>query len=110
MFMLNSSASDFPAGHNWWEYLDMKFPTTLKCIRLVYSGLFLITLSLPTLQKGPGYHLDLFIVGCLIFLHSAMGLPWVVGATVVSISHVQSLYLYSPCTAPGERPKFLGVR
>lgn len=70
----------------------------------------LVVLFHFSVQKGPGYHLDLLIVGCLIFLHSALGLPWVVGATVVSISHVQSLYLYSPCTAPGERPNFLGVR
>ena len=32
------------------------------------------------------------------------------GATVRSIAHVQSLFLYSPSSAPGERPKFLGVK
>lgn len=61
-------------------------------------------------QKQPGYHLDLLLIGCLIFLHSLLGLPWVVGATILSISHVQSLYLYSAHNAPGERPKFIGVR
>ena len=66
--------------------------------------------SLPTLQKGSGYHLDLLIVGIMIFVHSILGLPWVVGATVRSITHVQSLFILSPCTAPGERPKFIGVR
>ncbi len=64
----------------------------------------------PLLQKGPGYHLDLMIVACLVGLFSILGLPWVVGATVRSIAHVQSLFIYSPCTAPGERPKFLGVK
>ena len=61
-------------------------------------------------QKGSGYHLDLLIVAILIFVHSLLGLPWVVGATIRSITHVQSLFIYSPCTAPGDRPKFLGVR
>ena len=49
-------------------------------------------------------------MACLIGVFSLLGLPWVVGATVRSIAHVQSLFLYSPCTAPGERPKFLGVK
>ena len=62
------------------------------------------------MQKGPGYHLDMLIVGILVFVHSALGNPWVVGATVRSITHVQSLFQFHPCTAPGERPKLLGVR
>lgn len=31
-------------------------------------------------------------------------------ATVLSINHVNSLKLESECAAPGEKPKFLGVR
>lgn len=41
---------------------------------------------------------------------SAMGLPWFVAATVLSINHVNSLKLESECAAPGEKPQFLGVR
>ena len=41
---------------------------------------------------------------------SIMGLPWFVAATVLSISHVNSLKLESECSAPGEQPKFLGIR
>ena len=41
---------------------------------------------------------------------SVMGLPWFVAATVLSISHVNSLKLESECSAPGEVPKFLGIR
>lgn len=41
---------------------------------------------------------------------SIMGLPWFVAATVLSISHVNSLKLESGCSAPGEQPKFLGIR
>lgn len=33
-----------------------------------------------------------------------------VAATVLSINHVNSLKLESECAAPGEKPKFLGVR
>jgi hypothetical protein len=39
-----------------------------------------------------------------------MGLPWFVAATVLSINHVNSLKLESECSAPGEKPQFLGVR
>lgn len=41
---------------------------------------------------------------------SVMGLPWFVAATVLSITHVNSLKLESGCSAPGEQPKFLGIR
>jgi sodium bicarbonate transporter 10 len=62
------------------------------------------------LQKGCGYHLDLFVLAVLIIICSAMGLPWFVAATVLSINHVNSLKLESECAAPGEKPHFLGVR
>lgn len=61
-------------------------------------------------QKGCGYHLDLFVVGVMLGVCSLMGLPWFVAATVLSISHVNSLKLESECSAPGEQPKFLGIR
>lgn len=49
---------------------------------------------------------NLFQIG----LCSILGLPWFVAATVLSINHVRSLSRESECSAPGERPKFLGVR
>jgi anion exchange protein len=60
------------------------------------------------LKKGHGYHLDFVIVGCLVVLFSVLGLPWIVGATVKSIVHVQGLSVYSSY-APGKKPKFEGV-
>ena len=39
-----------------------------------------------------------------------MGLPWFVAATVRSITHVNSLRVESETSAPGEAPKFLGIR
>lgn len=62
------------------------------------------------MQKGCGYHLDLFVLAVLIEICSVMGLPWFVAATVLSINHVNSLKLESECAAPGEKPQFLGVR
>lgn len=62
------------------------------------------------LKKSCGYHLDLFVLCVLIQICSAMGLPWFVAATVLSINHVNSLKLESECAAPGEKPQFLGVR
>ena len=54
--------------------------------------------------------MDLAVVAMGIGICSILGLPWVVAATVLSLAHVQSLFVESTCTAPGERPKFLGVR
>ncbi|KAF7702397.1 hypothetical protein HF521_001680 [Silurus meridionalis] len=62
------------------------------------------------LKKGCGYHLDLLLVAVMLGVCSVMGLPWFVAATVLSISHVNSLKQESHCSAPGEQPKFLGIR
>jgi len=62
------------------------------------------------LKKGCGYHLDLFIIAIQIGVCSVLGIPWFVAATVLSINHVNSLRLESESSAPGEKPKFLGVR
>ncbi|ELV10842.1 Electroneutral sodium bicarbonate exchanger 1 [Tupaia chinensis] len=77
---------------------------------------FLIGVPSPKLQvpsvfkKGCGYHLDLLMVAIMLGVCSIMGLPWFVPATVLSITHVNSLKLESECSAPGEQPKFLGIR
>lgn len=62
------------------------------------------------LKKSYGYHLDLFIVAIVIAVESIFGFPWFVAATVLSLTHVNSLKIMSENTAPGERPSFLGVR
>lgn len=61
-------------------------------------------------QKGCGYHLDLLVVAVMLAVCSILGLPWFVAATVLSISHVNSLKVASESTAPGEQPHFLGIR
>ena len=62
------------------------------------------------LQKGSGYHLDLMVATICIAACSLCGLPWFVAATVRSMAHVGSLKKESECTAPGEKPVFLGCR
>ncbi|MEM9586517.1 MAG: PTS sugar transporter subunit IIA [Planctomycetota bacterium] len=43
------------------------------------------------LHKGPGYHWDLAVVGTINAVFSLFGLPWLVAATVRSLTHVRSL-------------------
>lgn len=61
------------------------------------------------LKKGCGYHLDLFVLCILIAICSIMGLPWFVAATVLAMTHVNSLKVESQTSAPGEKPQFLGI-
>ncbi|KIG13092.1 Sodium bicarbonate cotransporter [Enhygromyxa salina] len=43
------------------------------------------------LKKGPGFHLDLAVVGVITGVCSIFGLPWIVAATVHALNHVKSL-------------------
>ena len=69
-----------------------------------------ITNLFSFLQKGHGYHLDLFVLSFSILLCSFLGLPWFVAATVRAITHVRSLLKESELRAPGEKPQMTGVR
>ena len=51
----------------------------------------LVNQSEHRLQKGPGYHLDLLVVGLLTAGLSLFALPWLVAATVRSLNHVRAL-------------------
>ena len=77
---------------------------------IVMVPFFFLNCSFFSPQKGAGYHLDLLLVAIIIGICSLLGLPWVVAATVLSVGHVQSLFVESQCTAPGEKVQFLGVR
>ncbi|XP_071379114.1 sodium-driven chloride bicarbonate exchanger [Centroberyx affinis] len=103
-----------PLGPNpWWTAVISVVPALL-CTILIFMDqqitAVIINRKEHKLKKGCGYHLDLFIVGVMLGVCSLMGLPWFVAATVLSISHVNSLKLESECSAPGEQPKFLGIR
>lgn len=43
------------------------------------------------LVRGPGYHLDLAVVGVLVAAASLFGLPWLTAATVRSLAHLRAL-------------------
>jgi hypothetical protein len=43
------------------------------------------------LRKGPGFHLDLLVVGLIVGVGSVFALPWIVAATVHALNHVKSL-------------------
>ncbi|EYB97973.1 hypothetical protein Y032_0135g1923 [Ancylostoma ceylanicum] len=62
------------------------------------------------LRKGEGYHLDLLVIAALVLICSFLGLPFYVAATVLSVMHVNSLRIQSESSAPGEIPRFLGVK
>lgn len=103
-----------PLGKNpWWTLLAAAIPALL-CTILIFMDqqitAVIINRKEHKLKKGCGYHLDLLMVGIMLGVCSVMGLPWFVAATVLSISHVNSLKVESECAAPGEQPKFLGIR
>ncbi|XP_060637877.1 sodium bicarbonate cotransporter 3 isoform X6 [Anolis sagrei] len=103
-----------PLGSNpWWTLLIAALPALL-CTILIFMDqqitAVIINRKEHKLKKGCGYHLDLLMVGIMLGICSIMGLPWFVAATVLSISHVNSLKVESECSAPGEQPKFLGIR
>ncbi|KAI5626600.1 sodium-driven chloride bicarbonate exchanger isoform X5 [Silurus asotus] len=103
-----------PLGPNPWWTIPIAFIPALLCTILIFMDqqitAVIINRKEHKLKKGCGYHLDLFVVGVMLGVCSVMGLPWFVAATVLSISHVNSLKLESECSAPGEQPKFLGIR
>ncbi|XP_059385260.1 sodium-driven chloride bicarbonate exchanger-like isoform X5 [Carassius carassius] len=103
-----------PLGPNPWWTIIVSFIPALLCTILIFMDqqitAVIINRKEHKLKKGCGYHLDLFVVGVMLGVCSLMGLPWFVAATVLSISHVNSLKLESECSAPGEQPKFLGIR
>ncbi|XP_018614729.1 solute carrier family 4 member 4a isoform X5 [Scleropages formosus] len=100
-------------GNPWWVYLASALPALLVTILLFMDQQItavIVNRKEHKLKKGAGYHLDLFWVAVLIVVCSFMGLPWYVAATVISIAHIDSLKMETETSAPGEQPKFLGVR
>ncbi|XP_051497370.1 electroneutral sodium bicarbonate exchanger 1 [Apus apus] len=103
-----------PIGPNpWWTVLAALIPALL-CTILIFMDqqitAVIVNRNEHKLKKGCGYHLDLFLVSVMLGMCSVMGMPWFVAATVLSITHVNSLKVESTCSAPGEQRKFLGIR
>ncbi|XP_053715699.1 electrogenic sodium bicarbonate cotransporter 1-like isoform X5 [Synchiropus splendidus] len=100
-------------GNPWWVYLAAALPALLVTILIFMDQQItavIVNRKEHKLKKGAGYHLDLFWVAILMMVCSFMGLPWYVAATVISIAHIDSLKMETETSAPGEQPKFLGVR
>uniref|UniRef100_A0A8C8AND9 Anion exchange protein n=1 Tax=Otus sunia TaxID=257818 RepID=A0A8C8AND9_9STRI len=104
----------FPFGANpWWVCLVSPVPAVLITI-LIFMDQQITAVILNRreykLRKGAGFHLDLLCVSLLMVVTSATGLPWYVSTTVISLAHMESLRKESATSAPGEHPKFLGIR
>ncbi|XP_069834393.1 electrogenic sodium bicarbonate cotransporter 1 isoform X3 [Dendropsophus ebraccatus] len=100
-------------GNPWWVYLASALPALLVTILIFMDQQItgvIVNRKEHKLKKGAGYHLDLFWVAVLMIVCSFMALPWYVAATVISIAHIDSLKMETETSAPGEQPKFLGVR
>ncbi|XP_056290386.1 electrogenic sodium bicarbonate cotransporter 1-like [Pseudoliparis swirei] len=100
-------------GNPWWVYLAAALPALLVTILIFMDQQItavIVNRKEHKLRKGAGYHLDLFLVAVLMVLCSFLGLPWYVAATVISIAHLDSLKMETQTSAPGEQPRFLGVR
>ena len=98
---------------------DSNFPNFFFCLALLLTILLFMDQQITSvivnrkehkLKKGAGYHLDMLIVGVMMGLSSILGLPWCVAATVLCLGHVDSLKMETETSAPGEKPRFLGVR
>eukprot|EP00095_Tigriopus_kingsejongensis_P007769 maker-scaffold154_size301342-snap-gene-2.21 protein:Tk07769 transcript:maker-scaffold154_size301342-snap-gene-2.21-mRNA-1 annotation:"sodium-driven chloride bicarbonate exchanger-like isoform x17" len=100
-------------GNPWWTAIVAFAPALLATILIFMDQqitVVIVNRKENLLQKGCGFHLDLFVVALMIIVCSVFGFPWCEASTVPSIIHVQSLKMESESTAPGEKPQFLGVR
>jgi len=97
----------------WYLMILAAFPAMLGVILIFMDQQItavIVNRKENKLKKGCGYHLDLFVLAILIVTCSVLGLPWFVAATVLSMTHVNSLKMESESAAPGEKAQFLGVR
>ncbi|XP_060562154.1 electrogenic sodium bicarbonate cotransporter 4-like [Ruditapes philippinarum] len=97
----------------WWLMILSAVPAMLATILIFMDQQItavIVNRRENKLKKGSGYHLDMLVVGVLVVVHGLLGLPWYVAATVTALAHIMSLRKVSECTAPGEKPTFLGVR
>ncbi|XP_061185498.1 electrogenic sodium bicarbonate cotransporter 1-like [Saccostrea echinata] len=107
------TVNPFSDKNPWWLYLAAAIPALLSTILIFLDQQItavIVNRKENKLKKGVGYHLDMFVVAICVGIHSFLGLPWYVAATVSALAHINSLKKESECTAPGDKPSFLGVR
>eukprot|EP00479_Gromia_sphaerica_P009853 TRINITY_DN429_c0_g1_i1.p1 TRINITY_DN429_c0_g1~~TRINITY_DN429_c0_g1_i1.p1 ORF type:complete len:276 (-),score=28.43 TRINITY_DN429_c0_g1_i1:156-983(-) len=77
-----------------WIYIATLVPAFLVTILLYLDQNItsrIINAPDKGMKKGPAYHVDMLVLAVLIALCSILGLPWLVAATVRSLSHLNSL-------------------
>ena len=75
--------SPIPEQNPWWTTIVAIIPALLGTILIFMDQQItavIVNRKEHKLDKGCGYHLDLFIVGILIVFCSIFGLPWFVAA------------------------------
>uniref|UniRef100_A0A915KE64 Anion exchange protein n=1 Tax=Romanomermis culicivorax TaxID=13658 RepID=A0A915KE64_ROMCU len=98
---------------HWWIAVLAFLPASFFSILVMMDqNITSVIINRPDnkLKKGYGYHLDLFVIAILMVVCSLFGLPFYVAATVISLLHVDSLRIMSETAAPGEKPRFLGIK
>lgn len=91
---------DLPVWARWGAFLPALMATVLLfldqniTVRLVNNPQYKMEKGRRAGNMLDGMHADLLIISILTFLTSLVGLPWLVAATVRSISHVRALSVF----------------
>lgn len=91
---------DLPVWARWGAFLPALMATVLLfldqniTVRLVNNPQYKMEKGRRKNNMLDGMHADMFIISILTFLTSLVGLPWLVAATVRSISHVRALSIF----------------
>ncbi|OAF68111.1 hypothetical protein A3Q56_04159 [Intoshia linei] len=96
-----------------WTIFAGIIPALLACI-LIYMdqsiSAVIVNRKENKLNKSAGYHLDMFLIVLFIPIMALFGFPWFLAAPVLSMNHIASLTIESEANAPGEQPRFIGIR
>jgi len=91
---------DLPVWARWGAFLPALMATVLLfldqniTVRLVNNPQYKMEKGRRAGNMLDGMHADLLVISILTFFTSLIGLPWLVAATVRSISHVRALSIF----------------
>ncbi|KAK1745019.1 bicarbonate transporter [Skeletonema marinoi] len=91
---------DLPVWARWGAFLPALMATVLLfldqniTVRLVNNPQYKMEKGRRKNNMLDGMHADLLVISILTFITSIIGLPWLVAATVRSISHVRALSIF----------------
>jgi hypothetical protein len=88
--------------------VKMRFACMLPAVLLTMLFYFDQNISVRAVnacnvKKGEAYHLDMLALSAVMFVLSALGLPWVCAATVQSLNHVRAMADVDVCVGGVER-------